>query len=378
MPGDTVLIHDGIYRERVDPPRGGASDTERITFTAAPGARPEIRGSEIVKGWEHVSGPVWKVTLPASFFGGFNPFADEIRGDWFEGRGRKHHTGAVYLNGAWLIEAAARDDLFLPEGTRPEWIVPNDQYLLNVLWWRPEGESHPVVTVDRVIDRLGTHNAPSVEGPECLGFIKHGHWAAYGEADFGASCEALEIRVASATRGGVIEIRKSAPDGPKIGELTVEFTGGWQKWRTLRAPIEALSGAQRLCFVFRSLPGESGPLNAPLWFAEVTGESTTIWAQFPGVDPNAETVEVNVRRAVFYPSRTGINYITVRGLTMRHAAPNWAPPTAEQVGLIGTNWSKGWIIEDNVISHSVCSGISLGKHGDEFDNTSENTAEGYV
>ncbi|MFU8768538.1 MAG: hypothetical protein ACNA7H_02285, partial [Desulfotignum sp.] len=62
---------------------------------------------------------------------------------------------------------------------------------------------------------------------------------------------------------------------------------------------------------------------------------------------------------------------------MMHAAPNWAPPTAEQVGLIGTHWSKGWIIEDNHISHSTCTGITLGKHGDEFDNTSADTAEGY-
>ncbi len=63
---------------------------------------------------------------------------------------------------------------------------------------------------------------------------------------------------------------------------------------------------------------------------------------------------------------------------MRDAATPWAPPTAEQIGLIGTHWSKGWIIEDNEVSHSVCSGISLGKHGDEFDNTSANSAEGYV
>ncbi|MCX6910890.1 MAG: right-handed parallel beta-helix repeat-containing protein, partial [Verrucomicrobia bacterium] len=59
-------------------------------------------------------------------------------------------------------------------------------------------------------------------------------------------------------------------------------------------------------------------------------------------------------------------------------ATPWAPPTAEQIGLIGTHWSKGWIIERNTTSHSVCSGIALGKHGDEFDNTSANSAEGYV
>jgi alpha-L-arabinofuranosidase len=74
----------------------------------------------------------------------------------------------------------------------------------------------------------------------------------------------------------------------------------------------------------------------------------------------------------------GRNFITVRGFTMRHAATPWAPPTAEQVGLIGTHWSKGWIIENNRISHSISTGVTLGKHGDEFDNTSANSAGGYV
>jgi alpha-N-arabinofuranosidase len=116
----------------------------------------------------------------------------------------------------------------------------------------------------------------------------------------------------------------------------------------------------------------------PLWFAQVDKDQTTIWAQFKGVDPNEQLVEINVRRTVFYPEKPGMNYITVRGFTLRQAATPWAPPTAEQVGLIGTHWSKGWIIENNVISHSVCSGIALGKYGDQWDNTSANTAEGYV
>ena len=89
-------------------------------------------------------------------------------------------------------------------------------------------------------------------------------------------------------------------------------------------------------------------------------------------------MEINVRQTVFYPEKTGINYITVRGFTLEDAATPWAPPTAEQIGLIGTHWSKGWIIENNKISYSICSGISLGKYGDEWDNTSANTAEGYV
>jgi alpha-L-arabinofuranosidase len=234
QPGDEIVVHGGTYRERINPPRGGASDAERIVYRSAAGERVEIKGSEVVKNWERVKGDVWKVTLSNSFFGDFNPYSDEIHGDWFNPLGRKRHTGAVYLNGDWLAEAAALEDVL-----------------------------------------------------------------ASARAD-------------------------------------------------------------------------------PLWFGRVDHQNTTIWARFNGVDPNEQRVEINVRQTVFYPDKPGRNFITVRGFIMRDAATPWAPPTAEQIGLVGTHWSRGWIIEDNVISHSVCSGISLGKYGDRWDNTSANTAEGYV
>jgi hypothetical protein len=234
QPGDVVTVHGGVYRERVSPPRGGQSDAKRIVYQAAPGEKVEVKGSEAVKNWAKVQDDVWKATIPNVRFGSFNPYSDLIRGDWFSPKGREHHTGAVYLNGYWLDEAARLEDVLKPAG--------------------------------------------------------------------------------------------------KI----------------------------------------------PLWFGRVEKDATTIWAQFKGVNPNEQCVEINVRRTVFYPDKAGRNYITVRGFTLRHAATPWAPPTAEQVGLIGTHWSKGWIIENNVISHSRCSGLTLGKHGDEWDNTSANSAEGYV
>lgn len=234
MPGDTITVHRGVYRERVAPPRGGTSDDRRIVYRAAPGERVEITGSEIIKGWKPYRGDVWTVTIPNSFFGAFNPYSDVIHGDWFNPLGRVHHTGAVYLDGEWFAEAKSLDDV-------------------------------------------------------------------------------LE------TKGAL-----------------------------------------------------------PLWFGEVDSRTTRLWAQFSGADPNRELTEINVRQTVFYPKKIGMNFITVRGFIMRCAATPWAPPTAEQIGLIGTHWSKGWIIENNVVRHSMCSGISLGKYGDQWDNTSANTAQGYV
>lgn len=44
------------------------------------------------------------------------------------------------------------------------------------------------------------------------------------------------------------------------------------------------------------------------------------------------------------------------------------PPTGKQYGIIGPNWSKGWIIEDNIIHDSKCSAVSLGKEETTGDN----------
>lgn len=100
------------------------------------------------------------------------------------------------------------------------------------------------------------------------------------------------------------------------------------------------------------------------WYSEQDGDQTVIYANFQGHDPNAEDVEINVRRECFMPSRTGVDYITVSGFTICKAATTWAPPAAYQDGMIGPHWAKGWIIEDCDISNSKCAGISLGKYLD--------------
>jgi len=220
QPGDVITVHEGVYRERINPRRGGTSDDQRIVYQAAQGEDVVIKGSEVVKGWKKLENDTWEVSLPNSLFGDFNPYADVIGGEWYHTPkgGFDRHTGAVYLNGRWLDEARDPEQLAAPAG------------------------------------------------------------------------------------------------------------------------------------------------DLPLWNAEVGERHTTIRAQFKDLDPNTELVEINVRQSVFYPDRSGRNFITVRGFTMCQAATPWSGAMSEQVGLVGTHWSKGWIIEDNVISHSMNTGVTLGRY----------------
>jgi len=226
--GDTVTVHEGVYREWVQPRNSGADVYSRITYQAAEGEEVWIKGSEVVTGWvKEKKSDIWKVVLPNSFFKDFNPFAEPLVGDWLSQTSDKYVVGEVYLNNKSLFQATSLEGVQNPE-------IP----------------------------------------------------------------------------------------------------------RNTKKPEEAKLA----------------------WYVEVTDATTTIWANFgPGVNPNKELVEVNARPAVFFPALPGVNYITVRGFHMSQAATNWAPPTAFQQGLVGPHWSKGWIIENNVISNSKCVGVSLGK-----------------
>jgi hypothetical protein len=226
LPGDEIIVHAGTYREWINPARGGENDSKRIVYRAAQGEKAEIKGSEIIKGWKKEKSGIWKVTIPNSFFGNYNPYQDSIYGDWFNRQGRIHHTGEVFINGKSLYEKESLEKVINP--------VPNNKIA------DPEGSLYT-------------------------------------------------------------------------------------------------------------------------WYCESNHSETIIWANFNKLDPNRELVEISVRRTVFYPDKQGINYLTISGFHISQAATQWAAPTAEQVGMIATHWNKGWIIENNVISDSKCSGITLGK-----------------
>jgi len=224
--GDTITVHAGIYREWVNPLRGGESDLKRIVYRAAPGEKAEIKGSEVITGWKKVKDNVWKVMIPNSLFGAYNPYQDSIFGDWFYRMGRIHHTGEVFLNGKSLYEKENLDKVFNP--------IPDR----------------------KITDTEGS-----------------------------------------------------------------TYT----------------------------------------WYCESDQNNTIIWANFQKFNPNNELTEISARRTCFYPDKPGINYITLTGFYISQAATQWAAPTAEQIGMVSTNWNKGWIIENNIISDSKCSGITLGK-----------------
>ncbi|MBQ5385294.1 MAG: hypothetical protein IIU46_12705, partial [Treponema sp.] len=113
--GDSVIVHEGEYREQVNPKNGG-KEFARILYRAFDGDRVVIKGSEKIDSWEKISGGVWKAVLPDSFFGDFNPFVEKLSGDWLE-RPNDYplHLGNVYLNGKCFYEVPSLEQVKNPK-----------------------------------------------------------------------------------------------------------------------------------------------------------------------------------------------------------------------------------------------------------------------
>lgn len=108
--GDTCTVLEGTYREWVKPRRGGESEDLRILYRAAPGQAVFIKGSEQINTWEEQDGGIWKANLEDSFFGDYNPFTENLKGEFIV-YGQEYHMGDIYLNGSSFREMMAIDEV---------------------------------------------------------------------------------------------------------------------------------------------------------------------------------------------------------------------------------------------------------------------------
>lgn len=124
QPGDSVIVHAGVYRECVKPRWGGLSNTKRITYKAAPSAKVIIKGSEVITNWvdaelEGAEVPVFKAVIDNKLFGDYNPYDTILSGDWLmDPWPHCLHTGDVYFDGKSLYEATSLEEVMHPKERR--------------------------------------------------------------------------------------------------------------------------------------------------------------------------------------------------------------------------------------------------------------------
>lgn len=114
QPGDSIIVHEGIYREEITHINTGLSESRRISFEAAKDEQVIIKGSEEITGWQQIDGNIWKVEIDNKIFKDFNPFATKLFGDWLAVDNDKS-LGQVYLNDQSLFEVSEYEQLVDPK-----------------------------------------------------------------------------------------------------------------------------------------------------------------------------------------------------------------------------------------------------------------------
>ncbi|MCE5002428.1 right-handed parallel beta-helix repeat-containing protein [Staphylococcus pseudoxylosus] len=114
QPGDSIIVHQGIYREEITHINTGLSESRRISFEAAKDEQVIIKGSEEITGWQQIDGSIWKVEIDNTIFKDFNPFATKLFGDWLAVDNDKS-LGQVYLNNQSLFEVSEYEQLADPK-----------------------------------------------------------------------------------------------------------------------------------------------------------------------------------------------------------------------------------------------------------------------
>jgi len=186
MPGERVVVEEGVYRERVAPARGGDGPNAMITYEAAEGQNVIIRGSERFTGkWTPSVGPsyenatgVWMAEIPKDVTEGVNPFALQnvppvpYRASTAAAMSRKDKMrtqppysltqGLVFQDGRRMRQVADYKDL--PAEAGAYWVADSGKRL----HIQPFGDTDPNKTDFELTARVHAF-APETEG---LAFIR--------------------------------------------------------------------------------------------------------------------------------------------------------------------------------------------------------------
>ncbi len=120
MPGERVVIAEGVYREFVRPARGGTGPDAMISYEAAPGAKVIIKGSAVVAGYP--AGVDRQNFTPITAF-------NKKRDSWIDAKCTNVHDGKEYRIS---LEQTPELDKIIPQ---------TFGYVLNLYPRHPESKS---------------------------------------------------------------------------------------------------------------------------------------------------------------------------------------------------------------------------------------------
>lgn len=164
-----------------------------------------------------------------------------------------YHTGNLPGGGGFGRSIAVEPFEYNSDGTFPE-ILPTKEGAKAIDVFNP----YRRVEAETMAWSKGVTSEPNAKTGVYVADIHNEDYIQLANVDFGKNGpKTFGASVASALRGGTIEVRTDSVDGPVIATLEVRGTGGWENWEYLETPVNMEKGGiHDLFFVFK---GRKGP-----------------------------------------------------------------------------------------------------------------------
>lgn len=164
-----------------------------------------------------------------------------------------YHTGNLPGGGGFARSICVEPFEYNPDGTIPL-IKPTRTGAPAIKTFNPYG----LIEAETMAWSKGITTEPNAKTGVYVADIHNGDFIKVANVDFGpTSPSTFEANIASALRGGNIEVHLDSADGPIVATLKVPGTGGWENWQTISTPLSGeASGIHDLYFIFT---GRKGP-----------------------------------------------------------------------------------------------------------------------
>lgn len=163
-----------------------------------------------------------------------------------------YHTGKLPGGGGFCRSVAVEQFKYNKDGTFPI-INPTKEGV------GPVGVLNPYrrVEAETFAFSQGVKSEPNAKTGVYISEIHDGDYIKVRELDFGKqSPKAFYVAVASALRGGTIEVRTDSIEGAVIANIAVTHTGGWERWKRLKTDVlESVTGVHDMYLVFKGKKG---------------------------------------------------------------------------------------------------------------------------
>lgn len=163
-----------------------------------------------------------------------------------------YHTGKLPGGGGFGRSVAVEQFKFNKDGTFPI-INATKEGVKPISTLNPRKR----VEAETIAFSEGVKSEPNASVGVYISDIHDGDYIKVCAVNFGKKApEKFVASLASAMRGGTIELRLDSKDGEKIAELKVPTTGAWENWQTFETKLEKpASGVRDLYFVFKGRKG---------------------------------------------------------------------------------------------------------------------------